>query len=101
MAGDDDAEGVQAVGVCYGSDGLRAAKDCCLLLVGYGGAVGDIPELLPDLLLEGGAKGFDGEGEGLACATEVFVELQDGLVKDGISALALSSTFSLLMLSLH
>ena len=78
VAGDDDGNGVDAVGAAHGAAGIGAADFCGEVAVGAGGSVGDFLQGLPDLLLKGGACGAAFYGELCSLAGEVFRKLAGG-----------------------
>jgi len=75
VAGDDDGDAVVPVGPGDGSHGLWTANLCCLLLVGPRLSVWDLPQALPDLLLEWCARRDQWEMELLSAPGEVCLEL--------------------------
>ena len=75
VAGDDDRDGVRAVGEADGAKGPGAAGGAGDVGVAAGRAVGDLGERVPDGALERGAPQVEGDGEVAADAAEVLGEL--------------------------
>ena len=82
VAGEDDRDGVGAVGIGHCPDGPGGSDGGGQLSVGGGLPVGDAGELLPDALLEVGAGQQEGDVEVPALSTEVFVQFPDGPPQD-------------------
>lgn len=74
VAGDDDGDGVGAVGGTDGAGRGGVADAPCEEAVGNGFAEGDVEEVLPDELVERGAAGREGSLEHAAGAGEVLGE---------------------------
>ena len=85
MAGDEDREGIAAVGGAYGPGGVWVSQTVCEFAVGAGFAEGDCEKLLPDRLLKGCAPEVQWDGELVAFAGEVLPELLLCLQEDGIA----------------
>jgi hypothetical protein len=79
VARDDDGERVGAIGEADGAGGVGVAEAGGEGAVGGGFGVGDFAEEGPDLRLERGALGVERDGEVLAGAGEVGLELFGGL----------------------
>ena len=62
VAGDDEGDGVTAVGLAHGPAGLGVAHPPGQFAIGDGLPPGDAPQFLPDPELKGGALGVQGEG---------------------------------------
>ncbi|MNZ74536.1 hypothetical protein D3C78_929870 [compost metagenome] len=81
MAGNDDGNGVGAIGRAHGAHRLRVADAFGQLAVAGGAAVGDFQQRLPDFLLEGRAARREKQVEALQAAFEVAVQLSAMLVE--------------------
>lgn len=79
MAGDDDGEGVFAVGIAHGPAGAWASDVRGQHGVAPGLAVGDVLQSLPDAPLEGRAPHIERKAERAQAAVEIGVELPVGL----------------------
>ena len=78
VAGEDDGDGIGAVGIGYCPDGFGGSDGGGQFTVGHCLSVGDVGELLPDALLEVGAGEQEGDVVVLALSSEVLVELPVG-----------------------
>ena len=63
VAGEDDGDGVGAVGIGHSPDGFGESDGGGQFTVGHCLSVGDVGELLPDALLEVGAGQQEGDVE--------------------------------------
>lgn len=75
MAGDDHKEGIAAAGGAHGPHRLRSGDAGCQRPVGQGGAQGNAPERVPDIPLEAGSGGIQGQVKLVPQPGEVFLEL--------------------------
>ena len=78
VAGQNDGDGVDTVGIGHCPDGFRGTYGCGQLSVGYGLSVGYVPQLLPDALLKFTAGQEQGDVELLPLTAEIFVQFPDG-----------------------
>ena len=62
VAGDDEGDGIDGVGLAHGPGGLGAPYPAGQFAVGDGLPPGNAPQFLPDPELKGGALGVQGEG---------------------------------------
>src|SRR5215469_8185400 len=79
VAGDDDRDGIGAVGQAYGTRCVGVADASGKFPVGDGFSVRDAAETLPDGLLERRALRGEGEVEGFKLPGEVGAQLADGV----------------------
>jgi len=88
MTGNDNADGVGAIGLAHGASdagGLEAASD-----VGVAArlAVGDFDQSAPDAELEGRTLGLERQVEVAQCALEIKLKLAAGFAKQRVVVVA-------------
>src|SRR2546430_14691330 len=78
VTGDNDRDGILAVGGAYGARRVRVAETARQLAVAGGGAVGNGTQQIPNTSLEWRAGGVERQAEGCAGSVEIFVKLPAG-----------------------
>lgn len=81
VAGQDDADGIAAVGIGQGTHRLGHAQTAGLLAVAQRAPVGYIGQRAPHHALKVGADEHERHTEGLAAALEILVELAGGHIE--------------------
>src|SRR5690606_17863876 len=93
VAGDDDGDGVLAVGQSHGADCLGSADAFGDVFVADGYAIGDFRQRLPDALLKGSALGARWQIEVAQFAGEISPQLFNGGAKNLRIFLSLGRNF--------